>query len=497
MIEFGEYLPDLPPLENKGLAIAQNVIPATRGYIPVPLPAQLSDNVIDARPQGAFSARGLAASDGAIYTFVGNESKLYSFDANSFTDVSVAGGYSTDEEETWEFAQWGNTVIATNFDDPLQVKTLGGGDFANLGGTPPKARHITTVDNFLVVGNTWDSSDGFVPYRVRWAGIGTSTSWAVSASTQADFQDLRNEAGYIQKVVGGEFGVIFQERAITRMSYIGSPLVFQFDEIESRRGCLAPNSVIKVGNDIAFLSQDGFYMFNGNQTIPIGDGKINKTFFREVDISKLHLMSVALYPQENVIAWSYASINTEGDFPDKILFFNYSENSPRRWSYANLEHSLLFTPISTAYTLDGLDTVSTNLDTGIIYSLDDPIWQGSINLLATINTDLGLSVFSIDSVPLEAMLQTGEAQLSEGKRTYVSLIRPRINLADGAVTANIVRRNLESEAQTVGAEYSMNNAGFIPVRANARFLSARFNITGYFEQAQGFDIESTVSTGRR
>lgn len=497
MIEFGEYLPDVAPLDNEGLLIAENVLPSTAGYTSVPDPSPFSDNEIDSRPQGAFSARSTNTAYGVVYTFVGTDDKLYSFDANSFTDVSKGGGYSTAEKESWEFVQWGNTVIATNFDDDIQVITLGSTPFADLGGTPPKARHIATIDNFLVVGNTWDSTDGFQPTRVRWAGINTSTDWAVSPSTQADFQDLRNDAGFVQKVVGGEFGVIFQERAITRMSYIGSPLIFQFDEIESHRGCLAPNSVIKIGNDIAFLSQDGFYIFNGNQTIPIGDGKINRTFFADVDISKLHLMSVDAYPQQNIICWSYASLNADGNLPDRILFFNYSQESKIRWSYAVLEHSLLFSPISTSYTLDGLDAVSTDLDTGIIYSLDDPIWQGSINILATINPDLGLSLFQTGGAQLDATIQTGEAQLSQPDRTYLSLIRPHIDKADGVVSVQIGVRNLEADTYTLGNEYFMNSGGFVPVRANARFMRAQFNMTGFFADAQGFDIQTAAKVGRR
>ena len=38
--------------------------------------------------------------------------------------------------------------------------------------------------------------------------------------------------GNIQAIVGGESaGVIFMEKAIYRMSYVGVPLIFQFDKI--------------------------------------------------------------------------------------------------------------------------------------------------------------------------------------------------------------------------------------------------------------------------
>lgn len=493
MLKFGEYLPDIAPLENPGLVNCQNILPASSGYQPFPGPAQISTNTIDARPQGAYSARGQDNTT-VIYTFIGTVDKLYSFAGSAFTDVSRMGGYATGAEETWEFVSWGYDVIATNFDDEIQTITLGGGNFSDLDSSAPQARHIGVVDNFLVVGNTWDAVDLFQPQRVRWAGIGSSTAWTVDAATQADFQDLKNDFGYIQKVVGGEFGLIFQERGITRMSYIGSPLVFQFDLVESNRGALAPNSVVKVGDNVAYLAQDGFFVFDGQQSIPIGDGKVDETFFNDVDISNLDRMSVALYPNENVICWSYPSINATAAIPDTILLYNYSPGSNLRWAYAKIDNYILFNPISTAYTLDGLDAVSMNLDT-LPYSLDSKFWQGSLNVLGIIDTSLGLS--ALNSTPLNATIETGEAWLQEPNRTQISLIRPHIDRNTGTVTAQIAVRNLESEAVSYGPVCALNSAGFIPVRANGRFMRAQFNITGSFVDAQGFDIITTTPVGRQ
>lgn len=499
MLIFGEYLPDVAPLENPGLLNCKNVLPTSSGYQPFPGPSALSTNALDARPQGAYSARG-QNNTATIYNFFGTVDKLYSFAGNTFTDVSRGGGYATGAEETWEFVSWGYDVIATNFSDEIQTITLGSPPFANLGGTPPKARHIAVIDNFLVVGNTYDAVDGYQPQRVRWAGIGTSTSWTVSATTQADFNDLKNDFGYIQKVVGGEFGLIFQERGITRMTYIGSPLIFQFDLVESNRGALAANSVIKIGNNVAYLAQDGFFVFDGQQSIPIGDGKIDETFFNDVDISNLDRMSVALYPNENIICWSYVSINATGAIPDTILMYNYSPTSKQRWAYAKIDNYLLTNPISTAYTLDGLDAVSTNIDSLPVpppndISLDSKYWQGSINVLAIVNTDLDLA--ALNAAPLPATIETGEAWLEEPQRTFISLIRPHIDKCSGTVTVQIAARNLESENISYGPVSTLNAAGFCPVRANGRFMRAQFNLTGTFNDAQGFDIITVTPVGRQ
>lgn len=493
MLKFGEYLPDVTPLENPGLLDAQNLLPRTSGYSPVLGPAQISTNAMDAPPQGGGSFRATNAAYGGIFTIVGNASKLYQFDAAGFTDVSISGGYSTQPEESWEFAQWDNQILATNFADPIQTMDMGSPPFANLAGSPPLARHMDVVDNFLVVGNTWDASDLFQPTRVRWAGIGDPTAWTVSATTQADFQNLDGADGYIQKIVGGEFGLVFQEKAITRMSYIGSPLVFQFDKLESNRGALAANSVIKIGDRVAFLSQDGFYAFDGAQSIPIGDAKIDQTFFEDVDISSLYRMSVDLYPNDDIVCWSYVSLAATGTLCDTILFFNYAPNSEQRWAYAKIDNFMILSPISTAYTLDELDAVSTDLD-ALPYSLDSRVWQGSVNLLSIINAANHLAF--LNGTAMNATIETGESWLKQPYRTYVTKIRPHINRAQtGLVTAQIAARNLESEAISYGPVCLMNNSGDIPVRANARFMRAKFNISGDFQNAQGFDIIDATHVG--
>lgn len=500
MIVFGEYLPDVAPLENPGLTVCENVLPGSAGYEPIPSPSPYGLNPLDTRPLGGITARD-GTTNSVIYTFIGTAAKLYQLDGATFTDVSIGGGYATANGERWEFVIWGSQVVATNFSNVMQVKSLAaGGNFANLGGSPPQARHMDIVGEFLVVGNTYDAVDLYQPARVRWAGIGTITSWTVSASTQADFQDLRNDGGQIQRIIGGEFGLIFQQKCITRMSYVGAPLVFQFDLVESQRGAVAPGSVIKVGNNVAYLAEDGFFVFDGQQSIPIGDGKVDSTFFADVDRTHLDRMSVALYPNENIICWSYASLDAENGMPDRILMYNYSPNSKQKWSYANINTWFIMGPISQSYTLDGLDAVSTNIDALPFpppddISLDSPVWMGVITLLATFDEDLYLNL--LNGSPLDATIVTGEGWLQEPNRTYVTLVRPHIERNTGAVTVQIGCRNLESENVSFGAAATLNSAGYAPVRANARLLRARFNISGDFDDAQGFDIITTTSSGRR
>ena len=145
-LKFGNWMPDQPDFHNGGATEAKNVIPFANSYLPLKAVTQLTD-AIDARARGAISVR---EAGGQAYLFTGDATKIYSLAANVHTNVSKSGNYSLSEEENWEFIKFGETVIAISIDQATQAITLGGSAFADLSGSPPKARHGAVVANFVV-----------------------------------------------------------------------------------------------------------------------------------------------------------------------------------------------------------------------------------------------------------------------------------------------------------------------------------------------------------
>lgn len=491
-LEIGEWLPDLPAFENPGATVAQNVIPFGNSYKSFASPVTYS-NALDGRCQGGYSTRD---NNSVVFNFVGDATKLYSETSPAtFTDVSVSGGYSTSTEENWQFTLFNeNVVLATNFNDPMQSITLGDTAFANLDDSAPKARFITTVKDFVVVGNTNDESDGDMPNRVRWAGIGDQTAWTVLPSTQADFQDLYGNGGWVMQVVGGEYGVIFQERAITRMSYIGSPVVFQFDEIERGRGTPASNSVVKFGNNIAYLGWDGFYIFDGQFSNSIGVNKVNKTFWDDVDQTNMHRIYAVEDPFNQIIFWCYPSSNNSDGRSDKILAFNYSPTATKRWAQASgLDIEYLYRSFGLGVTLEGLDAYSSSID-DLPFSLDSRMWIGNSSVLSGFSNVHKQVNFT--GTALNAVVETQEAQVYEGFRSTINRIRPLVD-GSGSITVQIGTRNILSESVSWGSAISPEANGDFSVRSNARYHRARLNISGGFNFVQGIDILDSRKGGSR
>ena len=306
IIEFPEYTPDLPAINNQGLIDAKNVKPLGRFYGAVKSVAAYS-NAIEGTPHGFLGARD--PNSGDAINFAGSVSKLYRLDSAVFSNISKVGGYSLNTDENWSMTQYGDKIIAVTITEAMQKYQIGvDALFSNLTSdvTAPKARYVTTVKDFVLVGNTVDSVDGVVPHRVRWCGLAAPSSWTVSATTQADYQDLDAKDGWITGVVGmGDYAIIFQENAITRMDYVGSPAIFQFNKLERNRGTRVPRSIVSVGNQIYYYANDGFYKFENYNSTPIGQNKVDKTFYNDFNTDFFYRVSAAIDYANRLIVWSY------------------------------------------------------------------------------------------------------------------------------------------------------------------------------------------------
>lgn len=487
---FGEYLPDLPDLANPGITEAKNVIPSGSTYLQMPS-IEVYSNALNERCQGIFSGRD---NDGNAYTFAGDDTDLYRLLTTALWDEisSSTGAYSCASDERWQWAQYGERAIAFNLADYPQSYVMGTSTvFGNLT-TDLKAKTGAQVRDFLMVGNTWDGTDGNIPHRIRWSAIGDPTDFTVSATNQSDYQDLDASGGKVQKVVGGEYAAAFQESAIYRITYTGSETIFDFDRVEEKRGTPAPGSVIKYGDLIAFLSDDGFYVFDGNNSAPISHNKISRTFYADLNTDYMDRIDSVVDYEKQIIIWSYPSINSGSGECDKLIMYNYAPNSLTKWTWAEISSQALGNVITGGYTLEQLDNVDNNLDT-ITPSLDSRYWQANNELIGVFNSDNKLATLSGSG--MDAILESTELD-HKGTRTRISKLRPLIDGA-GTVTLQIGTRSRLQDSISWDPEVSIQTSGNAACRATGLYHRVRANITGGFDTAQGVEVVESSIHGKR
>lgn len=498
MIPFTEYTPDQPEFQNPGSSVMTNVLPRTAGsYGPAPQ-ASATTGALSARCQGAAYVRDNASN---VWGFAGDVSKLYKNVAGStsWVDVSKSGGYATGTDERWSFALYGERVIAANYTDPIQSYVMNSSSaFANLSSGAPKARYMAIVRDWLMVANTSDPIDGAMPQRLWWSAIDDPTNFptpgsATAAQLQSDYNDLAGDGGCIQGLVGTLSGAdvaIFQEKLIWRGQYVGPPVVFAFTKVEGARGTPAPGSIVVVGGIVYYLADDGFYAFDGMQSVPIGRGKVDKTFWADVAVQYLFRITAAVDPVNKIIYWAYPGPQNASGTPNRILAFNYDLG---RWSKLEQSVEVMARALSTGYTLDQLDQFGT-LET-LAFSLDSRAWTGGALNLACFDTSHKLALFA--GAPLAATMETSEANINDKGLTHLSRVWPMVDATDAQIT--IGSRNRLADSVTWGSAVSMTSTtGSCPVRNTAVYQRARITIpaNSNWSHAQGIQVDARRAGSR-
>jgi hypothetical protein len=492
MIEFGDLQADLPTLKNSGALKVDNVVPLAKGYGALPGFQALSSTGLTGSAVGLFTSFSASGST----NYAGDATKLYQMDSSLvFQDKSKSGGYSNSTTENardfWAFTQFGSNIIATNFADNIQ-KFEEGVDTAFSDLITLKAKYIAVIRDFVVVGYTEESSTTY-NQRVKWSGINDSSTWTPSQTTQSGFQDIVGSHGNVQAIVGGESsGIVFMEKAIYRMSYIGVPLIFQFDKIADNIGAFAPKSVASYGNQIFFLAQDGFYkLTSGQQLTPIGNARVDNFFFDDLS-SNLDGITSAIDPNNSIVVWSYRGSGATGTTNNKLLIYNYAVDKWSTGSGQDLE--FIASASQEAFTtLESLDVLG-DLD-NLPRSLDSYYYGEGIVGLAGFNSENKFGKFIANS--LSATIDTMEFEGAENKRSTLINCRPIVDgTSNTTVTVNPITRSSQLDPIVVGDAISTNDTGTCPLRSTSRYHRIRVNVSGNFNTLSGVDVEVRPEGGR-
>jgi hypothetical protein len=484
-IPLGPLAPDNPDLGNAGLEDAVNCIPLGSGYGPLP-DAQAFSSSLSGTCMGAYATRDIS---GVVSTFAATAGQLYKASATGWTNVSRTASYTTANDGRWEFATFGNTCLAMNGVDAMQVYTLGSSTrFLNqsASASAPVASLVSVVRDFVFAGRLATQLNG-----VQWCQINNPLRWTASARLQADRQELPGEGGAIVAMTGGDFATILAQRSIWRGTYVGSPVIFRFDEVVPNIGCFARGSAARFQNMTFFLSQSGFYLFDGAQAVPIGDGMVDGFFKADLNPAFRHRITSVIDPINKLYVVSYPSNASSDGTPDRAMLYNWAA---RRWARAEITVELIFAGLSAGMTLEQLDAIAANLD-ALPFSLDSDLWAGGLTVVS--GFDRGHRSVTFDGAARAARFVTGESQFIADRRAFVTAVRPLVQGTGAtAITVQVGRRDRLIDAVAFTAALAMNASGLCPVRANGRFHRVRIDIAGGFTQAMGFDVAASPEGAR-
>lgn len=460
MIPYGPWRPDAAGINTPVCRSAVNVLPGVVGFKPLPS----LDAASAALPDTCIGAAVTLEADGEVHAFAGTAEGLYKLASGAtWDDVTNTGGaYATGAGERWRFAVYGDLVLATTIAEPLQkFDVTSSTEFEDLGGSPPKARYVDVVRDFVLLGCIENNER-----RVQWSAINNAEGWTPGTAS-SDYQDMPS-GGPVRGLIGGEVAYVWQASKVTRMTFVpGSAEVFQFDEVEGGRGLAAPHSLVRLGRLAYYLATDGFYQFDlgSGASKPLGVGKWSGWVVNDIRAGSESLVVGGIDPARQVVMWAYVPQNSAGSSPSRMLIYDWSIDEA---TIADVPIDSMAQWLTQGMTLDDLGTIAT-LDE-LPFSLDSPVWRGGAGLMGVFSTSNTLSHFA--GPAMEAVIESSDGQ-GEG-RTFVRGTRPAIDTSN--VTVAIAARERDADTVTFGADEAMETTGVCPAHISGNLIRARVTV---------------------
>jgi hypothetical protein len=291
-------------------------------------------------------------------------------------------------------------------------------------------------------------------YSVQWSAIDDITSWPTPATdaaraVQSGKETLSSEFGKITGITGNDFfGYVFQQKAVTKFTYVGGDIVFQIQPFEFVRGCVDYNRFFKVEGTVFYESEFGYHALRGDQITDIGFGRVDDAYRPSTSISDGQ-KSVVGNPGANTIF-----------FESRDLAYNYKTD---QW------------------------TLVSDLNGQGYYPIDSN--DGVIGQIVYSGTDVDLQT-SDGGVASTAVVTTGEVDLNQGGRSVINGIRP---LASGGTqTLRVGMKDTLGGAISWSASTTPNTrTNMANVRQEGRYARVEITVSGGFTAIMGADIDYT------
>ncbi len=369
----------------------------------------------------------------------------------------------------------------------------GGGSLGTITPTiqtiAPNAMYFAIISNFLMCVNTNDPVYGPQPQCAWWSGDNDPTNWptvgtALAATYQSSFNNLYGEGGQCQGVVGNlgtANGAIFMQHAVWAVNYVGPPDVFYFTPCEGTRGTPAPGSILQLGAYVYYLGEDGFYRFDGTNSVPIGINRVDKTFFANASPQYFGRMSSAYDPVNRMIWWAYCTNSATAGISNAMIGYSpfldkWTQIADDTFPGASFVECLL-RAYTFGKTLDSAGANSIDSAAANIFPMDSLVWTGGSLLFGgfTSNTDgnTNHSLGYFNGTNYAATIDMPEREFNPMGRMDMNSYRPLTDAQVGDVAGAMIKREKTSDPVGSFNPVNMNSYGECPQIKSGRYIRAR------------------------
>jgi hypothetical protein len=439
------------------------------------------------------------ATTSARYWVHAGVAAVYVDDGTTRTDITgtaPTGGV----DDRWSGGSLNGVMVLNNgVDKPM----FWGGDTAtNLAtltgwGATHKCATLRPFKNFLVALDITKGSTRY-PHMVKWSDIAVPgaipTSWdETNPALDAGENDLAETSDLLVDCLPlGDVNIIYKERSMYAMQYVGAPYIFRFQRLPGDVGMLAKGCAVATPVGHVVLSAGDVVVHSGQGTTSIANSVMRNYIFSNINASYYKRAFVTANPQRSEVWICFPFGNDE--VCTRACVWNWLTKS---WSIRVLD-SVTYGDCGQINIAD----TSTWADTGT-WSTDDSSWNeneyspAEARLMLSHSTprislaDTGTSDFG--SVITALLERTGMHLDSPNAVKTVRAIYPRIDGVSGAEVSIQVGASMVADSAPTWQDAVTFRIGIdqkIDTFATGRFIALRITNTDYPRwRLRSFDID--------
>ena len=272
----------------------------------------------------------------------------------------------------------------------------------------PNDRHLVCLGSNQF--NTTASPTGtFDPMTVRWSNQEDITNWVPSLSSTAGETVLTDGTEIVGGVRSRNAINIWTDNSLWTMTFVGPPFTFQFQQLGSNCGLIAPHAAVDYDGISVWMGYDNFYVFDGQ--VKNLDCTVRRFIFDRLNRDQKDKIFCGINSEFKEVIWLYPS--TDSEECDSYVIWSPSENY---WTYG----SSIFT------TFADKTVFGNTITTGVT--------AGGNNLYN--NEPAG--VFTENGQPQSSFIESADFDMADGNEImFLSRVIPDFTLNDGALTFSI------------------------------------------------------------
>ncbi len=171
------------------------------------------------------------------------------------------------------------------------------------------------------------------PLLIRFGSQESLVDFTPTATNTAGDLRLSSGSEFIQAVETKQQILVFTDRSLFSMRFIGPPFTFGLQELSKNITIISSKSAVAVDESVLWMGKENFYIFNGGraQQLPC---TVRDKVFLDFNFSQSEKVCAGVNSQWSEVWWFYPSASSSEN--DKYVIFNYANQT---WYYGTLSRT--------------------------------------------------------------------------------------------------------------------------------------------------------------